>query len=176
MEVTKSNQTNMMARFGVLLGDWALKYKVPKSRFSEAATGTGTGIFRRTLNDKYVYFDYSCSLTTGDSEAHGIFAWDQKAKVYRYWCFEDSGDFSEAAGDFIDDQTLPVMTTRPHESAALASPVDHSPDRPTSWMVRSPSFLSFSVSFRRRELAIWSASLRTGSASVLSALSLSITS
>ncbi|MFC1636405.1 hypothetical protein ACFL5Z_16370 [Planctomycetota bacterium] len=83
-----------------------MEYKVPKSRFSEASTGTGNGLFRRALNDKYVYFDFSCSLHTGDSEAHGIFAWDQKAKVYKYWCFEDSGDFSEAAGDFIDDETL----------------------------------------------------------------------
>ena len=50
--------------------------------------------------------DYSCSLTTGDSEAHGVFAWGQKAKVYRYWWFEDSGSFSEAAGDFVDSETL----------------------------------------------------------------------
>jgi hypothetical protein len=95
-----------MERLGFLLGDWSLEYTVPRSRFSEAATGTGTGTFRRALNDKYVHFDYSCSLTTGDSEAHGIFTWDQKAKAYRYWWFEDSGSFSEAAGNFIDDETL----------------------------------------------------------------------
>ena len=97
---------DMMARLGFLVGDWNLEYKVPKSRFSEAAVGTGTGTFGWALNDNYVYFDYSCSLTTGDSEAHGIFAWDKKAKVYRYWWFEDSGSFSEAAGDFVDNGTL----------------------------------------------------------------------
>lgn len=95
-----------MERLCFFIGDWNLKYKVPKSRFSETATGTGTGTFRMALNDKYVYFDYSCSLTTGDGEAHGIFTWDKKLKLYRYWWFEDSGDFSEAAGDFIDDETL----------------------------------------------------------------------
>lgn len=103
---TRSKQKEPIERLGFFIGDWALEYKVPKSRFSEAATGMGSGTFRRALNDKYVYFDYSCSLTTGDGEAHGIFAWDQKAKVYRYWWFEDSGDFSEAAGGFIDDETL----------------------------------------------------------------------
>ena len=83
-----------------------MEYTVPKSRFSKAATGTGMGTFRWALNDKYVYFDYSCSLTTGCAEAHGIFAWDPKAKIYRYWWFEDSGSFSEAAGDFVDNETL----------------------------------------------------------------------
>ena len=106
MEDTRPKQKNMIERLCFFIGDWNLKYNVPKSRFSEAATGTGTGTFRRALNDKYVYFDYSCSLTMGDGEAHGIFAWDQKAKIYRYWWFEDSGDFSEAAGDFIGNETL----------------------------------------------------------------------
>ena len=106
MEETMPKQKEPMEQLGFLVGDWNLEYKVPKSRFSEAATGTGAGTFRRALNDKYVHFDYSCSLPTGDGEAHGIFAWDQKAKVYRYWWFEDSGSFSEAAGNFVDDDTL----------------------------------------------------------------------
>ena len=104
MEDTRSGQKNMMDRLDFFIGDWNLEYKIPKSRFSEAATGTGSGTFRRALNDKYVYFDYSSSLTTGDEEGHGIIAWDQK--IYRYWWFEDSGCFSEAAGDFIDNETL----------------------------------------------------------------------
>ena len=83
-----------------------MKYNVPKSRLSEPATGTGFGIFRWALNDKYIYFDYSCSLTTGEGEAHGIFAWDPITKLYRYWWFEDSGSFSDAAGDFVNDETL----------------------------------------------------------------------
>jgi hypothetical protein len=101
-----AKQREPTERLGFLLGDWNLAYTVPRSGFSEAATGTGAGTFGRALNDKYVYFDYSCSLTTGDGQAHGVFAWDQKAKVYRYWWFEDSGSFSEAAGDFVDDETL----------------------------------------------------------------------
>ncbi len=107
-EMTNTRQKHIepMARLEFLLGDWNLVYTVPGSRFSEAGTGTGTGTFRRALHDKYVYFDYTCSLTTGDSEAHGIFAWDPRAKRYRYWWFEDSGSISEASGDFIDDNTL----------------------------------------------------------------------
>ena len=106
MKGTPSKNKNMMERLDFLIGDWTLDYKITKSRFSEAATGTGMGTFRWALSDKYVYFDYSCSLATGGAEAHGIFAWDQRAKVYRYWWFEDSGDFSEAAGDFVDNETL----------------------------------------------------------------------
>jgi len=107
MKGTRSKKKEPIERLDIFIGDWNLEYKVPKSRFSDAAaTGTGTGTFSWALNDKYVYFDYLCSLTTGDGEAHGIFAWDQKAKVYRYWWFEDSGSFSEAAGDFVDNGTL----------------------------------------------------------------------
>jgi hypothetical protein len=106
MKSIRPKQEEPMERLGFLIGDWMLEYKVPKSRFSEAATGTGAGTFRRALHDKYVYFDYSCSLTTGEGEAHGIFAWDPKAKMYKYWWFEDSGSFAEAAGNFIDDDTL----------------------------------------------------------------------
>lgn len=99
-------QQNPMEKFEFLLGNWNLEYKVPKSTFSEAASGTGTGTFKRALNDKYVFFDYSCSLTTGKGQAHGIFAWDDKAKTYRYWWFEDSGSFQQATCNFIDNNTL----------------------------------------------------------------------
>jgi hypothetical protein len=86
--------------------DRNLEYRVPKSTFGEAATGTGTGTFKRALKDKYVFFDYFCSLTTGQGQAHAIFAWDDKAKVYRYWWFEDSGSFQQATCNFIDSETL----------------------------------------------------------------------
>jgi hypothetical protein len=101
-----TRQQNRMEKFEFLLGDWNLEYRVPKSTFSEAATGTGTGTFKRALKDKYVFFDYSCSLTIGQGQAHGIFAWDDKAKIYRYWWFEDSGSFLQATCNFIDDETL----------------------------------------------------------------------
>ncbi len=95
-----------MEKFGFLVGNWNLEYKVPRSAFSEAATGSGTGTFKRALNDKYVYFDYSCSLTTGEGKAHGIFAWDEKASIYRYWWFESSGRFMKATCHFLNDKTL----------------------------------------------------------------------
>jgi hypothetical protein len=100
-------QGNMMDRFEFLLGDWNLDYQFPKSPVSDVAgTGTGTGSFRRVLADKYVCFDYSCSLTTGEGQAHALFGWDEKAKVYRYWWFESSGNFATATCRFINDQTL----------------------------------------------------------------------
>ena len=94
-----------MEKFEFLLGDWNLESRIPKSSFSEAATGTGTGTFKRTLKDKYVFFDY-CYLTAGEGQAHGIFAWDDKAKFYRYWWFEDSGSFEHAVCNFVNDDTL----------------------------------------------------------------------
>lgn len=99
-------KTNMMEKFDFLLGDWNLESRVPKSMFSEADTGSGTGTFKRALDDKYVYFDYAASYTTGQGQAHGIFAWDEKAKVFRYWWFENSGTFMTATCNFINDETL----------------------------------------------------------------------
>ena len=106
-----AKRSNVMDKFDFLLGNWNLESKVPKSAFSEAATGTGTGTFKRALDDKYVYFDYSGSLTSGNKAgqeggAHGIFAWDEKANVYRYWWFECSGNFMEATCNFVNNETL----------------------------------------------------------------------
>jgi hypothetical protein len=52
----------MMEQFGFLLGTWKMEYRIPKSIFSAAMTGSGTGTFRRALDDKVVYFDYSASF------------------------------------------------------------------------------------------------------------------
>jgi hypothetical protein len=101
-----AKQQSPMQKFEFLLGDWDLEYKVPKSSLGEAATGTGTETIRRALSDKYVFLEYTCSLTTGRGQAHGIFVWDDKIKIYRYWWFEDSGSFAQATCDFIDDKTL----------------------------------------------------------------------
>jgi hypothetical protein len=106
VEESMANKSKRMEKFGFLLGNWNLEYRVPKSQLSKAATGSGTGTFKRALNDKYVYFDYSASLTTGEGAAHGIFAWDEKAKTYRYWWFENSGNFLEATCNFVNDETL----------------------------------------------------------------------
>jgi len=101
-----AKESKMMEKFDFLLGNWNLESRIPKSEFSEADTGTGTGTIKRALDDKYVYFDYSASLTTGKGAAHAIFAWDEKAKVYRYWWFESSGSFLTATCDFVNNETL----------------------------------------------------------------------
>jgi hypothetical protein len=92
-----------MSKFEFLLGDWNLEYRIPKSIFSEARSDSGIGSFKRALNDKYVILDYS---TKSGGEAKGIFAWDDKAKVYRYWWFENSGAFLSATCNFINNDTL----------------------------------------------------------------------
>jgi len=101
-----SNQDNKMKKFEFLIGTWNLEYRIPKSQFSEPDSGTGTGTFKRALNDKYVYFDYESFLTRGTGKAHAIFAWDGKVQIYRYWWFEDSGSFMQAACDFLKEGLL----------------------------------------------------------------------
>lgn len=96
----------MMEKFDFLIGDWNLEYRVPKSAFSEAATGTGNGTFKRTLDEKYVYFDYSANIAGQEGQAHAIFGWDEKTKMYRYWWFESSGNFSTATCNFVNNETL----------------------------------------------------------------------
>ena len=100
-----AGKQNPMEKFEFFLGDWNLEYRIPKSSFSEAATRTAIGTFKRALNDKYVFFDYG-SNATDEGGAHGIFAWDDKAKFYRYWWFEDSGNFEQAICNFVDNDTL----------------------------------------------------------------------
>ena len=83
-----------------------MEYKIPKSIFSNATTGTGVGIFKRALDDKYVYFDYSTLIDGKKGAAHAIFAWDEKSKVYRFWWFESSGNFTKATCNFVNKETL----------------------------------------------------------------------
>ncbi len=96
-----------MDRFDFLLGDWNLEYRVPKSSLGEADTGTGEAKMQRTLGGRFVQFDYRATLTkTGTGSARGIFAWDRAAKIYRYWWFEESGNFLAASCDFVADGVL----------------------------------------------------------------------
>lgn len=106
MEKPIITDENAMEKFDFLLGDWDMEYRIPKSSMSEADTGTGSGTFKRFLDDKYVTFDYSCSLTTGQGQAHAIFVWDEKAKLYRFWWFENSGNFDQATCYFLSDNAL----------------------------------------------------------------------
>jgi hypothetical protein len=100
------NSNHPISKLDFLLGSWNLEYKVPKSNFSEENIGLGTGEFKRMLNDKYVSFDYHAMLSSIESSAHGIFAWDDKSKIYRYWWFESSGNTLTASCNFINDDTL----------------------------------------------------------------------
>ncbi len=95
-----------MEKFKFLLGNWDMEYNIPKSAFSEATTGTGNGEFKRALDDKYVYFDYSTLIDGKKGQAHAIFLWDEKAEIYRFWWFESSGNFRTATCNFINDETL----------------------------------------------------------------------
>jgi hypothetical protein len=92
-----------MDKFEFLLGEWHLEYRVPKSTLSAARSDEGAGSFQRVLDGKDVSFDYS---TKAGSRAHGIFAWDERAKVYRYWWFENSGNFLSATCNFLDNGML----------------------------------------------------------------------
>jgi hypothetical protein len=95
--------SDVMNKFEFLLGSWDLDYRIPKSSFSAARSDTGIGSFKKILNDMYVIFEYS---TKSGREAKGIFAWDDKAKIYRYWWFENSGSFLTATCNFINDEIL----------------------------------------------------------------------
>jgi hypothetical protein len=92
-----------MERLGFLLGQWNLEYHIPQSRLAQAGTDVGTGTFARALNDSYVVFDYS---TGAGGAAHGLFAWDQKVSVLKYFWFENSGSFQTASCQFLDDGVL----------------------------------------------------------------------
>jgi hypothetical protein len=95
-----NKQSNPMDKFEFLIGTWHMEYKSP-------IKGSGIGTFKRALDGKYVFFDYSASSPAGETgAAHGIFAWDQKAETYRYWWFENSGNYSEATCEFINDGLL----------------------------------------------------------------------
>ena len=114
--------SDAMNKLEFLLGDWNLEYRIPKSAFSEPGSDSGIGSFKRILNDKYVFFEYS---TTSGGEANGIFAWDEKGKVYRYWWFENSGSFLTATCNFIDDETLAMNW---HDTLLVQTFVKDGPD------------------------------------------------
>ena len=90
-------------KFEFLLGDWNLEYRIPKSFMSAPGTDSGVGSFKKILQDKYISFEYA---TQSGGEAKGIFAWDDTIKMLRFWWFENSGSFSSATCNFINDVTL----------------------------------------------------------------------
>jgi hypothetical protein len=137
-----------MNKFDFLLGDWNLEYRIPKTPFSEAGSDSGIGSFKKALNNKYVIFDYS---TKSGSEAKGIFAWDDKVKVYRYWWFENSGNFLTATCNFINDETLAMNW---HDTLLVQTFVKSGPDKVVLKMqypsVREGHEMILEVLFTRR--------------------------
>ena len=115
--------SNALDKFDFLLGEWSMESSFPKSKFSEAGTDTGAGTFKKTLNDKYVLFEYSAK---SGGAAKGIFAWDEKNELYRYWWFENSGNFDSATCNFINDETLAMNW---HGSLCVQTFVKESPDK-----------------------------------------------
>jgi hypothetical protein len=99
-------ETSAMERFGFLLGEWDLDYRIPASSLHAAAVGRGHGSIRTALGGAFVIFDYEGRSGGETTQAHGIFGWDDKAKIYRYWWFESTGQSRMATGDFLDDETL----------------------------------------------------------------------
>ena len=117
--------SDKIEKLGFLLGNWNLEYRIPKSKFSEARSDSGTGSFRNALNRRYVFFDYS---TKSGGEAHGIFTWDDKIKFYRFWWFENSGSFMTATCDFVNDDTLNMNW---HDSILVQTFTKDNPDQVT---------------------------------------------
>ncbi len=142
--------SNAMNKFEFLLGDWNLESRIPKSIFSEAGSDTGIGSFKRALNDKYVFFEYS---SKSGGEAKGIFAWDDKIKVYRYWWFENSGNYLAATCNFINDE---VIAMNWHDSILVQTFVKDGPDKVILKMeypsVKGGHELVLEVLFTRRDL------------------------
>jgi len=101
-----SEELNPMEKFNFLFGTWKLKYEVPKSQFSDHDSGEGRGEFKFILNDRYVTFDYQFELSLEKTGAHAVFAWDKNRKNYKFWWFEDSGEYSQATCNFINETTL----------------------------------------------------------------------
>lgn len=96
----KSDKLN---KFNFLLGNWNLEYRIPKSQMSDSGSDRGFGTFKKILDNQYILFEYS---TESGGEAKGIFAWDAKIDAYRYWWFENSGNFSTATCQFTSDSIL----------------------------------------------------------------------
>ena len=138
-----AKELDMMDKFDFLLGDWNLEYRVPKSSFGEADTGTGEGTVKKILGGRYVQFDYRASLKrTGTGSARGIFAWDPAARIYRYWWFEESGNFLAASCDFVAEGVLRMNW---HDSLLVQTFAKQDPNRVLLRMERPAASGSYEI-------------------------------
>ncbi len=97
-----------MRALNFLIGEWELDYTVIQSG-SPTSMICGTGSMKYLFEETYIIFDYqSRRKATGEvsGNTHAIFAWDQKANLYRLYWFESSGSFLQAAGTLKDPNTL----------------------------------------------------------------------
>ena len=97
-----------MRALSFLIGEWELDYTVTQNGHT-TQTIRGTGSLRFLFNATYLTFDYQMIEKASGAmiaEAHGIFAWDEKAGQYRYFWFESSGSFHQATGALRDAHTL----------------------------------------------------------------------
>ena len=103
-----TSETSPMRALSFMIGEWGLDYTVTQHGHT-TKTIRGTGSIRYLFNAAYLIFDYRIfEKATGDmiAEAHAIFAWDKKSGQYRYYWFEDSGNFHQATGVLRDAHTL----------------------------------------------------------------------
>jgi hypothetical protein len=97
-----------MRALSFMVGEWGLDYTVTQGGHTTKAI-RGTGSLRYLFNATYLAFDYQVfEKASGEmiAGAHAIFAWDKKSGQYRYYWFEDSGNFHQAAGVLRDAHTL----------------------------------------------------------------------
>ena len=95
-----------MQQFDFLLGEWMLEYHIPQSALSEATKGNGRGIFKRALDDKYVFFDYYSQFGETKTHAHAVYFRDEKTPFYKVFWFESSGNYNSGTCNFINENTL----------------------------------------------------------------------
>jgi hypothetical protein len=97
-----------MRALSFMIGEWGLDYTVTQ-RGQTTNPLRGIGSLHYLFNATYLAFDYQAlEKATGEviAEAHAIFAWDKKSGQYRYYWFEDSGNFRQATGILRDAHTL----------------------------------------------------------------------
>jgi len=97
-----------MQALDFMTGEWSLDYTVTQHG-QTTKTIRGTGSLHYLFNATYLTFDYQMiEKATGEmiAEAHAIIAWDKKSGQYRYYWFEDSGNFHQATGVLRGAHTL----------------------------------------------------------------------
>jgi len=91
-------------RLAFLLGQWQEEIMYAGQE-AGADKGRGRWLARPEMGLCLVV-RYEGSGPEGDYRAMGVLTWDQEAKAYRMWWFDDGGGIGEYRGDFRDDGSL----------------------------------------------------------------------